>query len=80
MKKSFLATVTLLFAAFGAATAQNAVDAPKKTTAEPVKAVAMPLKFANGETYLKSTPPAESKAVNTPKTEVPAEDKNKAAN
>jgi hypothetical protein len=55
VKKSFLATVTVLFSAIFAVSAQNVQEAPRKTTAEPQQTVNIKPIFAGGESYLKAS-------------------------
>lgn len=55
MKKSFLATVAVLFSTIYAVSAQNVQNAPRKTTAEPQNTVNIKPIFAGGESYLKAS-------------------------
>jgi hypothetical protein len=55
VKKSFLATVAVLFSTIYAVSAQNVQVAPRKTTAEPQNTVNIKPIFAGGESYLKAS-------------------------
>ncbi len=55
MKKSFLATVAVLFSTIYAVSAQNVQEAPRKLTAEPQNTVNIKPIFAGGESYLKAS-------------------------
>jgi hypothetical protein len=55
VKKSFLATVAVLFSTIYAVSAQNVQEAPRKTTAEPQNTVNIKPIFAGGESYLKAS-------------------------
>ena len=77
MKKSFLATVIVLFSTILAVSAQNGQEAPRKTMGEPQNTVNIKPIFAGGETYLKAsafvvqtattTQPADKQAATEPK-------------
>jgi hypothetical protein len=54
VKKSFLATVTVLFSTIFAVSAQNVQEAPRKTTGQPQSTVNIKPVFAGGATYLTS--------------------------
>ncbi len=69
MKKSFLATVTVLFSTILAVSAQNVQEAPRKTTAEPQNTVNIKPIFAGGETFLR----ASAFVVQTPTATQPAD-------
>jgi hypothetical protein len=70
VKKSFLATVTVLFSTIFAVSAQNVQEAPRQTTGQPQNTVHIKPIFAGGATHLtaayltQSTPMSQSESNN----------------
>jgi hypothetical protein len=66
VKKSFLATVAVLFSTIYAVSAQNVQEAPRRTTAEPQNTVNIKPIFAGGESYLKASALTQGTVVTQP--------------
>ncbi|MEY4935024.1 MAG: hypothetical protein RIS64_1383 [Bacteroidota bacterium] len=69
MKKSFLATVAVVFSTIYAVSAQNVQEAPRRTTAEPQNTVNIKPIFAGGESYLRASQVTQGTVATQPSTQ-----------